>query len=186
MGGLVLISALAIPAGTVDAEDVRRLPRIGQVFGSNAVVSQPYDEAFRQGLRSLGYVDGENLTILPRYAHGDPARTSAAVTELIALKVDVLVVAHTAIPAAMQATRTIPVVCPTMDDPVRAGFAASFARPGGNLTGLYGLWDDTDRKVLELAMEVMPSLRRAGAIFEATDASVVVSANTVRTLGREG
>jgi putative ABC transport system substrate-binding protein len=98
--------------------------------------------------------------------------------------VDVLVVAHTAIPAAMQATRTIPVVCPTMDDPVRAGFAASFARPGGNLTGLYGLWDDTDRKVLELAMEVMPSLRRAGAIFEATDASVVVSANTVRTLAR--
>lgn len=182
IGRIVLVSALAIAGGVVDAEDARKLPKIGQVFGTNPAVAKPYDEAFRQGLRSLGYVDGENVTILPRYAHGEPARTSAAVSELIALKVDVLVVAHTAIPAAMQATRTIPVVCPTMDDPVVAGFAASFARPGGNLTGLYGLWAETDRKVLEVAMEIMPSLRRAGAMFEATDASSVAMAKTLRTL----
>jgi putative ABC transport system substrate-binding protein len=173
---------LAIGAGLADAEDARKLPRIGQVFGTNPVIARPFDEAFRQGLRDLGYVDGENVTILPRYAHGDPARFPALLSELIALNVNVLFVAQTAIPAAMQLTKTIPIVAPAMEDPVRAGLAASFAHPGGNLTGLSGLDEETDSKRLELAMEVVPGLRRAGLMFEASDAVASGAANELRTL----
>ena len=128
IGRIILTNVLAIGACPVDAENPRRLPRIGQVFGANSVIAKPSDEAFRRGLRNLGYVDGENVIILPRYAHGDSARFPALLSELIALNVDVLVVTSTAVPAAMQATKTIAIVCPTMEDPVEAGLAASFAR----------------------------------------------------------
>ena len=73
--------------------DAEKLPRIGQVFGASPAVARPVDEAFRQGLRDLGYLDGKNVTILPRYAHGRPERFPALLSELIALNVDVLVVA---------------------------------------------------------------------------------------------
>jgi putative ABC transport system substrate-binding protein len=122
---IILTGVLAIGVGRVDAGDAEKLPRIGQVFGASPAVARPVDEAFRQGLRDLGYVDGKNVTILPRYAHGHPERFPAMLSELIALNVDVLVVATTAIPAAMQLTKTIPIVSPSMDDPVRAGFVAS-------------------------------------------------------------
>ena len=98
MGGILLTGLLAIGAGLADAEEPQKLPRIGEVFGANPVIARPFDEAFRQGLRSLGYVDGENVTILTRYAHGDPARYPALLSELIALKVDVLVLPQTLSP----------------------------------------------------------------------------------------
>lgn len=173
---------LAIGVGLADAEDARKLPRIGQVFGSNPIIAKPWDEAFRQGLRDLGYVEGKNVIILPRYAHGDSVRLPALLSELIALNVDVLFVAHTAIPAAMQLTKTIPIVAPTMDDPVRAGFAASLAHPGGNLTGGYVLNVETDSKRLELAKEVVPGLRRAVIMFEVSDVVDSRAANELRTL----
>ena len=177
----ILTGLLAIGVELANAEDARKLPSIGQVFGSNPIIARPWDEAFRQGLRDLGYVEGKNVIIVPRYALGDSARFPALVSELIALNVDVLFVAHTAIPAAMQLTKTIPIVAPTMDDPVRAGFAASLAHPGGNLTGLSGLGPETDSKRLEMAMEVLPGLRRAALMFEASDALTAASANQFRT-----
>ena len=176
IAGIILAGLLAVGVGLADAEDTRKLPRIGLVFGSNPSSAKPFDEAFRQGLRSLGYVDGETVTILPRYALGDAARFPALLGELIALNVDVLVVAHTAIPAANQLTKTIPIVAPTMDEPVRAGFVASFAHPGGNLTGGSVLNVETDSKRLELAMEVVPGLRHAGLMFEASDAVTAAEA----------
>lgn len=169
IGGIILTGLLAIGVGLADAEDARKLPRIGQVFGSNPIIAKPWDEAFRQGLRDLGYVEGKNVIFLPRYAHGDSARFPALLSELIALNVDVLFVANTAIPAAMQLTKTIPIVAPTMGDPVRAGFAASLAHPGGNLTGGYTLSVETDSKRLELAKEGVPGLRRAAFMFEVSD-----------------
>ncbi len=184
IAGIILTVLLAIGAGFADAADARKLPRIGLVFGSNPSSAKPFDEAFRQGLRSLGYVDGETVTILPRYALGDAARFPALLSELIALNVDVLFVAHTAIPAAMELTKTIPIVAPTMDDPVNAGYVASFARPGGNLTGGSVLGVETDSKRLELAMEVVPGLRRAGLMFEAADAQTAAQANNFRTLAQ--
>lgn len=165
----ILTALLAIGAGLADAgEDARNLPRIGQVSGSNPVILKPFEEAFRQGLRDLGYVDGENVTILRRYAHGDPARYPALVSELIGLKVDVLFLASSVVPAAMQLTKTIPIVAPTIADPVVSGYAASFAHPGGNLTGGSVLITETNSKRLELAMEVVPGLKRAVLMFEAS------------------
>jgi putative ABC transport system substrate-binding protein len=180
IGEIILITLLAIAAGLTGAEEPRKPPRIGQVYGTNPITARPFDEAFRQGLRSLGYVDGQNILLLPRYAHGDAARFPALLSELIALDVDVLVVAGTAVPAAARATRTIPIVCPTMDDPVTAGFADSFAHPGANVTGLYGLYLETDAKRLELAMEAVPGLRRAGIMFEGSDPSVASQADAFR------
>jgi putative tryptophan/tyrosine transport system substrate-binding protein len=95
--------------------------------------------------------------------------------------VDVLFVAHTAIPAAMELTKTIPIVAPTMDDPVKAGFAANLAHPGGNVTGGYVLNAETDSKRLELAMEVVPGLRRVVFMFEVNDAVDPGAANEFGT-----
>ena len=183
IGGIILTGLLAIGAGLAHAEDAPKLPRIGQVFGSNPVVAKPFDDAFREGLRSLGYVDGENVTILPRYAHGDPARYPALLSELIELKVDVLLLAYTAIPAAMQLTKTIPIVAPTMGDAVGNGFAASLAHPGGNVTGGSNMGAEMGSKRLELAMQVVPGLRRAVVMFEANDFQTS-GANEFRTLAQ--
>ena len=173
---------LGILAGLAYAEDARQLPRIGLVFGSNPVITKPFDEVIREGLRSLGYVDGENVTILPRYAHGDPARFSALISELIELKVDVLFLTGTAVPAAIQLTKTIPIVA-VMGDAVREGFVASFAHPGGNITGGSVLAPETGSKRLELAMEVVPGLKHAVLMFETGDFRTS-SANDFRTLAR--
>jgi putative ABC transport system substrate-binding protein len=174
---------LTICVGLADAEDARKLPRIGQVFGSNPSVAKPYDEAFRQGLRSLGYVDGENVTILPRYAHGDPARYPALLSELIELKVDVLLLAYTTVPAAMQLTKTIPIVAPAMGDALGDGFVASLARPGGNLTGGSTFGGELGSKRLEFAMQMVPGLRRAVVMFEAIG-FLESGANEFRTLAQ--
>jgi putative ABC transport system substrate-binding protein len=181
IGRIILMGLLAVGVGLANAQDARKLPRIGQVFGSNPIIAKPWDDALRQGLRDLGYVDGKNVIILPRYAHGDSARFPALLSELIALNVDVLFVAHTAVPAAMQLTKTIPIIAPTMDDPVKAGFVASVAHPSGNLTGGYVLNAETDSKRLELAMEVVPGLRRAVFLFEVSDAVDPGAANEFRT-----
>ena len=181
IGRIILTGLLAIGAALADAEDARKLPRIGVVLGTDPIIVKPFDEAFRQGLRSLGYVDGENVTILPRYAHGDPTRFPALLSELITLDVDVLVVTGTAIPAAVQMTKTIPIVAPTMGDAVREGFAASLAHPGGNVTGGAVLGAEMYSKRLELALEVMPHLRRAGLMFEARG-GMAAAANEFRTL----
>src|ERR1700704_3426414 len=96
IGGIILTAMLVISIGLADADDAKRLPRIGLVFGSSPNIAKPWDEAFRQGLRDLGYVDGKNVIGLPRYANGDAARFPTLLSELIALNVDVLFVAHTA------------------------------------------------------------------------------------------
>jgi putative ABC transport system substrate-binding protein len=153
------------PADTA-AED-SRLPTIGEVFGSNPSASKPYDQAFRDGLRDLGYVDGKNVRILARYADGDSTRFPAILAELVALRVDILVVTPTAAHVAKTATSAIPIVIPSHSDPVKAGLAASLAHPGGNITGLSAALLDTEPKRLELALEVVPGLKRLGVLFEA-------------------
>ncbi len=168
--GRVLLASLLLTIGyaLADAEEGRELPKVGQLFGTNPSVAKAYDEAFRDGLRSLGYVDGKNVILLPRYAHGDPKQFPALVSELIALNVDVLFAATTALPAATQATRTIPIVAPTMDDPVKAGFVKSFAHPGGNVTGGSTLVPETDSKRLQFAVALLPGLKHAGFLYEAS------------------
>lgn len=122
-------------------------------------------ESFRQGLRELGYVEGQNISIDYRWAEGRPDRFPALAAELTQLKVDVIVTYNNAGVAALQrATRTIPIVFANVADPVANGYAASLARPGGNITGLTGLADEVSRKWVELLREAVPTVFRVAVL----------------------
>jgi putative ABC transport system substrate-binding protein len=125
-------------------------------------------EAFRQGLRELGYVEGQNITIESRWTEAGHDRYSdlaALVADLIPLKVDVIVtVGGTATQAAQQATRTIPIVMSVVNDPVGSGLVATLARPGGNVTGLTIISSDLAGKQLQLLKEVAPKLARVALL----------------------
>jgi putative ABC transport system substrate-binding protein len=144
-----------------EAQQPTKVPRIGYVTETGDFSSpSPNLEAFRQGLRDLGYVEGKNIVIEFRSAEGKPDRVPSLVAELVQLKVDVLVSqTTTGILAARQATKTIPIVMVTVQDPVARGLIDSLARPGGNVTGLTSLTRDLSGKRLELLKEVVPRLR---------------------------
>jgi ABC-type uncharacterized transport system substrate-binding protein len=162
----LLIGSLAMGPVLTSADEGRKLPTIGFAVPVDPATDAPYQKAFRNGLRDVGYVDGKNVTLIARYANGDPAKLRALIKELIALRVDILVGDA---PVLMEATTTIPIVSATMADPVRNGLVASLARPGGNLTGVsaqtYDLWP----KRLELARELVPNLRRLCFLFDTND-----------------
>ena len=122
-------------------------------------------EAFRQGLRELGYVEGKNIVIEWRFAEGKPDRLPALAAELVRLKVDIIVTGGpTATRAAKEATTTIPIVMAQDTDPVANGFVASLARPGGNITGLSNLSPEISGKQLELLKEIVPKLSRVAVL----------------------
>ena len=127
-------------------------------------------EAFRQGLRELGYVEGKNIVIEWRYAEGKLDRLPALAAELVRLKVDIIVTAGpTVTRAAKEATVTIPIVMALDNDPVGNGFVASLARPGGNITGLSTLSPELSGKQLELLKEIVPKLSRVAVLGTSTD-----------------
>ena len=127
-------------------------------------------EAFRQGLRELGYVEGKNIVIEWRYADGKFDRLPALAAELVRLKVDVIVTAGPqAARPAKQATSTIPIVMAQDPDPVGTGFVASLARPGGNITGLSTLAPELSGKQLELLKEIVPKLSRVAVFGTSTN-----------------
>jgi len=165
------------------AEEAGKLPRIGLVVGADPVIGKPYVEAFRRGLREFGYVDGTSVTVFTRYASGDHRRYRALLGELIGLHVDVLVVTTAAVRPALEATKTIPIVCPALgSDPVGEGLVSSLARPGTNITGLYSLGPETDSKRLQLTTETVPALKRAALLFEASDPGWINDAKALRSL----
>jgi putative ABC transport system substrate-binding protein len=129
-----LLIALGIP---VDAQQPAKVPRIGYVSATGDPNNPgPQIAAFRRGLRDLSYIEGKNILIEYRYAEGNLDRAPALVAELVRVKVDVLVVTFlAAIRAAKEATKTIPIVMETNQDPVARGIVDSLARPGGNITG---------------------------------------------------
>jgi ABC-type uncharacterized transport system substrate-binding protein len=150
-----------------EAQQPKKVPRIGYLSGGGDPKS-PTVEAFRQGLRDLGYVEGKNVLVEYRYAEGRQDTVSGLVTELVQLKVDVLVLSQlTAIRAAKQATKTIPIVMVTTTDPVAAGTVDSLARPGGNITGLTILMRELNGKRLELLKEVVPTTAPVGFLLRA-------------------
>jgi putative tryptophan/tyrosine transport system substrate-binding protein len=151
-----LAGALAAPLAAV-AQPAGRIYRIGWLgFGSpNMAVSEP----FRRGLRDLGYVEGQNVVIEWRFPDARPERLSDLAAELVRLKVDVIVTPVTSTTqAAMQATRTIPIVMLAVPDPVGSGLVSSLARPGGNVTGLSFLNPELSAKQLQLLKEVRPAM----------------------------
>ncbi len=141
--------------------------RIGYLAPASLSALVVRTEAFRQGLRELGYVEGKNIVIEWRYAEGKLDRLPELAAELVRLKVDVIVTAGpTATRAAKEATSTIPIVMAQDTDPVGNGFVASLARPGGNITGLSSLAPEISGKQLELLKEIVPKLSRVAVLWD--------------------
>src|SRR6185436_20124762 len=150
-----------------DAQQAAKVPRIGFLTG-NLAASPHVVEAFRQGLRDLGYVEGRNVVIEYRDAEGKPERLPILAAELVALKVDVIVAGGTPQAlAAKQATKTIPIVfASAASDPVTSGLVASLARPGGNVTGLTGLGPELVGKCLEQLTQAVPAVTRVAVLWQ--------------------
>jgi putative tryptophan/tyrosine transport system substrate-binding protein len=148
-----------------EAQQPAKVPRIGFLSSlSPAAVSARMD-AFRQGLRELGYVEGKNIVIESRWAQGKTERLPELAAELVRLKVDVIVTGGPAVNRfANEATVTIPIVLAFDNDPVGNGFAASLARPGGNITGLSTQYPEISGKQLELLKEIVPRLSRVAIL----------------------
>jgi ABC-type uncharacterized transport system substrate-binding protein len=171
---------------SVDAQQEKKIPRIGYVSGTgNATNQGPYVEALRQGLHDLGYTEGKNFVIEYRGAEGKPDGMSNLVTELVELNVDLLVLPTTeTIRTAKKATKTIPIVMVTPGDPVAAGLIDSLARPGGNITGLSTLSQELIGKRLELLYEVVPQLSRVGVLVNLEAAGTANSFRDYQTAAR--
>src|SRR5262245_33326151 len=149
----------------VGAQQAGKVARIG-VFAVSAADFSPRIEAFRNGLREHGYVEGKNIVVEYRYAEGKLDRLPDLAAELVALKVDVIVTASTpAVRAAQKATSVIPIVFAAVGDPVAAGLVESLARPGQNVTGLSVLGPELDGKRLELLKEAVPKTNRVAVLF---------------------
>jgi putative tryptophan/tyrosine transport system substrate-binding protein len=158
----LLIGFILADLPFAEAQQTEKIPRIGYLSGSSLSANRPRNEAFRQGLRELGYVEGKNITIDWRSAEGKFDRLPALAAELVRLKLDIIVSAGPAPTRALKsATTTIPIVFAQDGDPVADGLVATLARPGGNITGLSGLAPELSRKRLELLKEVIPGLSRA-------------------------
>ena len=145
------------------AQPAAKVPRIGILRTGSP--PDPFVEAFREGLRELGYVEGQNVNIEYRWAEGRDDRLPSLAAELVRLKVDVIVAGGTQALAAKQHTTTIPIVMPIAADPVRAGLVASLARPGGNVTGLSFQSEGLPGKWVELVTEALPGVSRAAMLW---------------------
>src|SRR5262245_47798643 len=165
---LVTLLLLALCA-SAEAQQPAKAPRIGFLGGSSPSAISARIEAFRQGLRELGYVEGKNIVIEWRYAEGKFDRLPALAAELVRLKVDVIVTSGP-LPtrAAKEATVTIPIVMTQVGDPVGVGFVASLARPGANITGLSSVAPELGGKRLELLKEIVPQLSRVAVLGTST------------------
>jgi len=188
---LVAAASAAAWPPAANAQQAGKIARLGYL-ASNLANQGPL-EAFRQGLRDLGYVEGRNVVIEYRDAQGKLEPLASLAAELIALKVDVIVASSTAAAlAAKQMTSVVPIVFATVPDPVGTGLVASLARPGSNVTGLSNLNADLVGKCLEYLKQAIPSVRRVavlwqpGAFGERTEKQMLTAAEVAaRALGTQ-
>jgi putative ABC transport system substrate-binding protein len=180
----VIAGGLLVAPFAAEAQQAAKVPRIG-FLSLNRAPNPHLHEAFRQGLRDLGYVEGRNVVIEYRDAEGKPERLPALAVELVALKVDVIVTGGgtpTAL-AAKQTTRTLPIVFTSASDPVTDGLVTSLARPGGNVTGSSNLNPELVGKCLEQLKQAVPGvsrvavLRQPGAADERTEKDMLKAAD---------
>jgi putative ABC transport system substrate-binding protein len=163
----VVVLLLSVSLGTAAAQPPEKVPRVGYLNpgSSSDPVRQRRLEALRQGLRELGYVEGQNIALEPRWAEGKYDRYPALAADLVRSKVDVIVAwSGPATKAAQEATRTIPIVMSLVNDPVGSGLVASLARPGGNVTGTTVMAPDVVGKRVELLKEVLPKVSRVAVL----------------------
>jgi putative ABC transport system substrate-binding protein len=168
LGGAALAAPFAEPFAAL-AQQPPGIPRIGVLMGGTPSVEAARLGAFRDGLEKLGFVDGQSILIVVRYAMGLPDRLGGLAGELAALAPAVIVcVGGQEIRSVQAATRTIPIVFMQVGDPVEQGFVASLGRPGGNTTGFSQMADDLDPKRLQLLHEIIPSLSRVAFLVNPT------------------
>jgi len=169
LGFVAFVVAFVVCGAVAEAQQTATTPRIGYLNTSSFSALAERIEAFRQGLRELGYVEGKNIVIEWRNAEGKLDRLPQFASELVNLKVDVIVTTGpTTTRPAKEATSTIPIVMAQDTDPVGNGFVASLARPGGNITGLSSLAPELSGKRLELLKETVPRLSRTAVFWTST------------------
>jgi putative tryptophan/tyrosine transport system substrate-binding protein len=166
----VVLCALLLPLSFSAEAQQAKLFRLGMLIpGSSAVVSRTNLEAFQEGLRGFGYIEGKNISFEYRFSEGKNELLPKLAKELIALNVDVIVAASaTAARGAKQATTTIPIVMIYAGDPIENGLVASLARPGGNVTGTTSLSAELIGKRLELLKETAPKIKHVGVLLDGT------------------
>jgi putative ABC transport system substrate-binding protein len=182
LGRSIIAFMLVMVGSLAQAQQQRKIPRIGLLVPDSQSASSIRTEAFRQGLRELGYVEGQNIVVEYRFADGKIDRFPNLAAELARLKVDIIVSAggNGVTRAAQAATNTIPIVMTNVLDPVGSGFIASLARPGGNITGLTAISSDLAGKRLELLKETFPKSPRIGVLLDPRDASKLVELKEVQ------
>jgi len=186
----ILVAVILLTVAIVtEAQQPKKVPRIGYLWPGNPTSETTDSEAIRQALRELGYIEGQSIASEYRYADGKPDRFPELAAELVRLNVDIIVVAGNApIRAAKNATKTIPIVMAGGSDPVDAGLVESLARPGGNVTGLTSLDRELGGKRLELLKEAVPKVARVAVLYDPANARQVREAKevlpvTARALG---
>ena len=172
---LIVWSVISILFGIIpstDAQQIKKIPVVGYLSASVRATHAPSFEAFRQGLRELGYIEGQNIAIEARFAEGKAAKLPELIEELLRLKVDLLVAGGSeAVRPAKETTKTIPIIVAHFEDPIGEGFVASLARPGGNITGLSRMSSDLAGKRVELLKETKPTIRRIGVFVNPANAN---------------
>jgi putative ABC transport system substrate-binding protein len=179
-GAILLATPLA-----ADAQQTSGLRRIGYLGSSSPSLEPTYVEAFRQQPRHLGYIEGQHIAIEYRWAEGRADRLSNLAAELVRL--DPAVIVTTGTPgtlAAMQATKTIPIVMASSVDPVRSGIVASLARPGGNVTGFTILGPELEGKRMELLKQAVPRLSRVAVLWNPANPGIAFNLEAIEVAGR--
>jgi putative tryptophan/tyrosine transport system substrate-binding protein len=168
---MTLVGSAAAWPVAARAQQPARVPRIGFLFYGAPELSLEID-AFRQGLRELGYIEGQNIFVEYRFARGQVEKLPELAGELVRLKAEVIVTPTTpASMAAKQATSTIPIVIAAVADAVAAGLVTNFARPGGNITGLTSISAELGGKRLELLKRIVPEASRVAVVYNPDDRS---------------
>jgi putative ABC transport system substrate-binding protein len=178
----LLATVLLATVSTAAAQQPKKVPRIGYLSSTDPTTESTRAEGIRLALRALGYTEGQNIAIDYRYGEGKSDRAPELAAELVRLKVDLIVVAGAGrwVRAAMNATKTIPIVMTGGGaDPVNAGYVESLARPGGNVTGITNLSRELGEKRLELLKEAVPKIARVGVLYDPADSSSVVESKEV-------
>ena len=185
--GLMLTLAIFVAPLVADAQQLGKVYRIGILAGSSQALNwQLIKEALQQGLRELGYVEGQNVSLEYRYTEGNVALLPELAADLVRRNVDLIAVGGYAMAlAAKQATTTIPIVMTGSPiDPVEAGLVESLARPGGNITGVITMATETAGKLLELFKETVPTLVRVAVFYDAANPTNFLHAQAVQTAGQ--
>ena len=181
----VSVSFLVVPVRAL-AQQAPRVPRVGYLFSFTPSAGQHLWEACRQGLQELGYVEGRNIILEPRWADGHHERLPGLAAELVRLRVDVIVSAATpGSRAAKAVTTSIPIVFVAVAEPVRAGLVATLARPGGNVTGLTLLTPELSGKRLQLLADVLPGVQRVAVLTNPDNFSHVVFLEQTRVAAQQ-